>query len=163
MKTKIILLICAITLCFSACKKDKYQPKGDYATVSQVPTVKNYDFSITFGSSTTYGTYTLPSSLTSDDAVIVYWKEEGTGFLVQTPYIWYETSSSVGVNFWTEIGGITLFVNATRADGSSVSPWTTTSVESFRAIVINGSARKVHPEVNYSDYAQVKQAFHLRD
>lgn len=172
MKTKIFLpLAVAFALVFSQCKKDddtNLQPKGDYATNSTVNAnlAKNYDFSITFSPSSTMGSYSLPSSsVSSNDAVIVYWKEQGyTDMYIQTPYIWYETPSTVGVNFWAEYDNIItmLYVHATRADGSSASPWATNSTQNFRAVVIKG-ARYAHPAVNYNNYEEVKKVFNLKD
>jgi hypothetical protein len=128
------------------------------------PEAAYYDFSIVFGPSTTYGSFLLTSTIfDGDDAVIVYWKEpvSTTYWLVQIPYVWYETPTSAGVSFWPEVASVTLFVNTTLADGSTGSPWAITNTQYFRTVIIKASAGKSIPEIDYNDYKAVKEYFNF--
>lgn len=156
MKTKIIFSLLATVICLSACKKDKteYQPAGAYVTTgSNNNTVKTYDFTVLtsdwtdLGNEKTY-TYTgIPVSTSMDGAVMVYYKGT-TNQYTALPLIINSTQSMQFTfsTYWS----IDVYLEGLPAQ-----------LCSFRAVIIppGGSIGKV----NINNYAEVKQAFNLKD
>ncbi len=169
MKLKTIITICAITLTFSACKKE-VGPKGDKgetgATGAQGqpgPLAKTFNFSLTFNPGDTFKSYSGITGFTSGDVVMTYMKYETLGtesYWTQIPYL-----VANAVNFVPEYGEQTglLFINTEKADGSSGSPWGSTASFDFKAVLITTSHRMAHPNVDWSNYPEVKQALNLKD
>lgn len=163
-----MLLTLVTVILLSACAKDgKTGPQGPVgATGSQGepgPDAKIYDFSIAVGTTTTYGTFNLATTVyDGNDAVLVYWKD-ANGWFIQIPYVWRPSSTVIGVKMYPEIASSSLFVNTVREDGSAVSPWASSATLYYRAIVIKASAKKELEEkhVDISDYQQVITALSL--
>ena len=162
-------LALTLGLTFTSCKKGDTGPKGETgATGSQGqsgPQAKYYDMSMTFGPTANSDSYSLASTIfDGDDAVIVYWKDpQSNNWLTQIPYTWYASSTSVGITFKPEIASITLFIYTKRADGSTASPWVSSSTQNFRVVVIKAEQRVLNPNVNIYDYNSVKTMYNLKD
>lgn len=163
---KTIVAICVIALTLGSCKKEP-GPKGDTgATGAQGqagPQAKTFNFSLTFNAGDTYKSYSGVTGYTAGDIVMTYIKYEtlGTeGYWTQLPYL-------VGnaVNFVPEFGDQTglLFINTEKADGTSGSPWGSTSSYDFKAVLITVAHRLAHPNVNWKNYSEVKEALKLKD
>lgn len=167
----VLVLISSVLTTFSCTKEGKQGetglsgPTGPVGPVGPVgPSAKYYDFSVSIPTSTTWASYSLSNTnYTNGDAVIVYWKEFSNNWLIQTPYIYRPNSTSVGANIYAEITSVSLFINTTRADGSNGSPWSSTANLDFRAVVIKASAKLANPNIDYSNYYEVKGAFNLKD
>lgn len=127
------------------------------------PEAAYYDFNITFGTVTTFGYFSLTSTIyDGNDAVITYWKEPTYSEWVQIPYVWYNPGY-VPVQFYPGISSSTLWVYTVRADNVAGSPWATNSTQYFRAVIIKASAGKSTPKTDFSNYNEVKKYYNLTD
>lgn len=155
---KKILLFSAIAvmaLTFNACKKDKYQPKGDYLTAgTNVNTVKTYEFTIN----------------------TVDWVNQGSG-----NYSYAYTGLTAGTNmkgainvyvnnsnYWVALPGTfgTLTLGFDYTDNGLLEIWQGggfTVSQKIRCVIIPPARKNEHPEVNYANYSEVKKAFNLAD
>jgi len=126
-----------------------------------------YDFSLVFSPTVSSGYFSLYSHTIyeDNDAVITYWKADSVTF-VQLPYNFY-SSTTVPVYFYTVIDESYdvpwLWVLTERADSVGGSPWATTVVCDFRAVVIKTVAGKSAPKIDYSNYLAVKEYYNLPD
>lgn len=159
MKKLSLLLILSLVL-FS-CKKEGPQglqgPQG-----AAGPEAKTFNFNLTFNPGDTFGVYSGITGFDQDDMVITYVFNDvygGNNYYVQTPY-------TIGnFYFWTEVNESSgnLFVNVTKADGSSGSPFTTTKTLAFKAVLIKSSALILNPDVDFSNYDEVVKTFNITE
>lgn len=167
----IIAVIVGATLTISlstSCKKAEQGPQGEKgATGAQGPQgepgpqAKTYDFNLTFTSSDTFKSYSGVTGYDADDAIIVYVRYEtlaGTPYWAPLPLVLANT-----VNIVPEFSDLTglIIINTLKANGSTGSPWTTTTTLAFRAVLIKSSKRMIN--VNYDNYKEVQKAYNLKD
>lgn len=152
---KKISLLLILSLVFFACQKGSPGPKGDPGE-----SAKTFNFNLTFNLGDTYQEFNGISGFEAGDMVITYIYNESYGnesYYVQTPY-------QVGnLYFWTEVSESTgrLYVNVSKTDGSVGSAYTTSTTLSFKAILIKSTAIAANPDVDYTNYKEVVEAFDL--
>jgi hypothetical protein len=167
-KTIFALLLIAATT-FTGCKKPEKGETGPAGPTGAQgpqgapgPDAQTFTYTLTFTSSDTYQTYYGITGFDANDMIVTYVLDEtygGEDFYVQTPYVVQNY-----VNIYAQVGENTglVFVNTVKADGTAGSPWASTSTLKFKSVLIKSRAVKAHPEVNYSDYAQVIKTFGLK-
>lgn len=169
--TKRILMLLVITSISTiiGCAKDGKDglpgpagPKGE--TGASGPNAKYYDFTLTFGTSVTSQTYNMPSMSMYDKVTFVY-LDKGYKDWVMLPY--YENSPGyVPVNYVAVCDEILerITVRTDRGDNQTGSPWASNNVQrSFRAVVIETSAKLTNPNIDYSNYEEVNKFFKLEE
>ncbi len=158
----VLIILMAITGC-----EKKQGPKGDQGATgpqgASGPSAKTFTFTGNFNSTTQFIYYTgLMSSFDADDVVITYIFNAnygGTDYYVMLPYV-----VSGFVNVYAEVGeNGSIYINTDKADGSAGSPWTSPATFQFKAVLIKSSQIKKHPNVDYSNYSEVKATFNLQD
>jgi hypothetical protein len=179
MKTTRIILLYLMTLgTFSACEKSETGPQGTQGPTGPQgsqgptgpqgpagPTAKYYDFTLTFGTTTTISTHNMPSGSMYGKITFVYLDKSYKDW-VMLPY--YENSPGyVPVNYIAICDEILekITCRTDRGDNQSGSPWAVNNVQrSFRAVVIEASpGRTSNSPVNYSNYQEVKKYYGLPD
>lgn len=164
------LLVVGIST-LSSCKKEdmsKYATKEDlnnYATNSDLANsgAKTFNFSLTFGAGDTFKSYSGITGYDAGDVLLTFVHYDtygGTPYWVQTPVI-VNNFVNVFTEFETTSGH--LFVNTLKADGTSGSPWTSSSTFSFKAVLIKSTGLIQNPNVDLTNYEAVKEAFNLVD
>ncbi len=158
----IATLFVACSLIFSSCKKGDTGPAGATGPQgSPGPQAKTFNFNLTFNTGDTFQSYSGVTGFDADDVVMVYAKYETLG----TTDYWSQLPVVIGnvVNFVPEFSDQTgfLFINTLKADGTTGSPWTATTTIAFKAVLIKSSQIKIHPNVNWSNYTEVKKTFNL--
>lgn len=156
MKTKLIFSIFALVLFISSCKKDDDTNLTGYVkTGTNSNTVKTYPFTvnswdwISDGTGGYYYHYNgIDASTNMKGSVMVYW-QQASGYWAALPL----TVGAFTITFAYN-DNATLEMDITGA---------TPGTDNFRCVIIPPSARMAHPSVNYNNYAEVKQAFHLKD
>jgi hypothetical protein len=162
-RSTIVYVFVAVSALFIYGCAGKEGPTGPAGPAGQPgPSAQYFDTSFVFTAGSTYCYCGLVprTNYLPGDVVIVYWKEFGTEFFVQIPYLYYATA-----NIWPEInpGSSTLFINTTTPDGTGHSPWTTNKTLSFRIVVIKAIAVKSAPKINYGNYQEVKRYYDFSD
>lgn len=162
-----------------ACKKEdmsKYATKDDlnnYATNSDLDNyatdddlnnsqAKVYDFTLTFGSSTTNATHTMPDGSMYNKVTFVY-LDAGYKDWIMLPY--YENSPGyVPVNYIATIDEVLekIKVETLRGDNEAGSPWASNNVQrDFRAVVIEKSGFIQHENIDWANYNEVIKTLEL--
>jgi|AntAceMinimDraft_17_1070374.scaffolds.fasta_scaffold53197_2 hypothetical protein len=157
----LVTLISVLLLVFSNCTKEGPQgPAGPAGPAG--PNTKVYDFTLTFGTSTTVQTYNMPSGSMYNKVTFVY-IDIGYKDWVMLPYYEYNPGY-VPVNYISVCDEIleNIKIHTTRGDNQSGSPWVVDNVQkSFRAVVLETSELILNPNVDLSNYEAVKEAFDL--
>ena len=172
-KTAMLLSMFALAfgLMFIGCKKEGPQgpagPAGPTGAVGQAgPQAKTFTFTLVFNSGDTFKSYSGVTGFNTDDVLLVYVfnANYGDDYYVQLPYMAGDAGAS-GVHFWAEFSEMTgnLFINTTWADGTAGSPWSSTKTFKFKAVLISSSQFKANPNVNWSNYNEVKATLNLKD
>jgi hypothetical protein len=163
-KTVIMLVVLTSVLSTISCTKEGKQgeigPTG--ASGQSGPPARTFNFNLTFNSGDTFKSYGGITGYNTDDVVLYF--------------IFYETLAST--NYWVGIplnippynfvpefsdqSGYT-FINVLKSDGTAGSPITSTTTFSFKAVLISSSQRLAHPNLDYTSYYEVKEAFNLKD
>lgn len=168
MKTlKLCLAMLLLVVGVSSCKKVE-GPKGDKGDKGEQgvpgqngPDAKTFNFNLTFTTSDTFKPYSGITGYDSGDVIITYVLYEvlgGTSYWVQTPII-LNNAVNVFAEFSDQTGN--LFVNTLKANGTSGSPWTSSQTLAFKAVLIKSTGIKKNPNLDYSNYEDVKEAFNL--
>ena len=94
--------------------------------------------------------------------VYIFNANYGTDYYVQLPYM---LGGATGINIYAEFSEVDgyLFINTEKANGTAGSPWTSTTTLGFKAVLISSAARIANPDIDYTDYNQIKTAFNLED
>lgn len=159
---KKLFFIALATLSLMACTKEgpQGQPGAQGVQGPQGPDAKTFEYNLTFNPGDTYKSYSGITGFDSGDVVVTYVFNAsygGESYYVQTPY------AAGNLYVWTEFGGSNgnIFVNTTRADGVAGSPWTATTTLSFKSVLIKSSGLIKNPDLDLSNYNEVKEAFNL--
>ena len=151
MKTKIRLLIFSAVILITACKKDKYQPAGDYVTVgTNSNTVSTFDFTVNSSDwiISASDNYFIQNHFVGEkmNGVVMVYVYDGSDWL-SVP----RSFGSLALDFsYQDVGFITVYQSSAF-----------TVAQIFRAVVIPPSVRAQHPKINYENYSEVKTAFNL--
>lgn len=162
----------AIGAILSSCKKGDTGPKGDTGAKGETgapgapgPAAKYYDFTMTFGSSSTVQTYNMQSGSMYGKITFVY-MDKGTKEWVLLPY-YRNTPGFVPVNFIGTCDELfeKIKVETLRGDNQAGSPWAAAAIDiNFRAIVIEATkGRSADPDFDPADYNKMKIKYSLPD
>ena len=166
MKTKTIIAICLMALTLGSCKKEA-GPKGDTgATGAQGatgPAAKTFNFSLTFDAGETFESYDGITGFKAGDIVMtyLYWENVGQeAYWAQLP-IQFSNQVNIIPTFGEKTGKI--YINTLKADGTDGSPWQSSISLDFKAVLITVAQQMAHPNVNWEDYNEVKQALDIKE
>lgn len=123
---------------------------------------KTFNFNLTFNAGDTYKSYSGITGYDADDVVLFFMYFETFG----SQNYWVSMPVVLGnVNLIPEFSDQTglAFVNTYKSDGTAGSPWTSTNTFSFKAVLIKSSQYIANPNIDYSNYYEVKGAFNLKD
>lgn len=168
MKRFSALLLVALALATAGCKKEQ-GPQGEQGIQGEQgqqgeagPNAKVYDFTLTFGTSTTVQTYNMPSQSMYGKVTFVY-LDKGYKDWVMLPY--YENNPGfLPVNYIATCDEIMerIEIRTDRGDNQTGSPWAVNNVQrNFRAVVLEISGFIQNPDVDWKDYKQVEKALNL--
>lgn len=165
MKTKsLIILLLATLIGICSCKK-QVGPQGEIGPKGEVglagPDAKTFNFNLTFTPSDTYQSYSGITGYDAGDVVLtfsMYEQLSGEDYWVQLPFI-LDGAVNVLPEFSETSGN--LVINTKKADGTLGSPWTSTNTFAFKAVLIKSSGLIKHPDVDLSNYKEVKETFKL--
>jgi hypothetical protein len=162
MKNKSLLLLsCIFLLTFSACKKEgpagKDGKDGNANVQSATFTVASWNYSSpSYYADINYSAIT--SGIINSGAVLVY-LSNGSGGYSQLPLTIYPSSAySETFETVTAPGLVRIYIT----DSDLTAP-NTPGTLSFKVVVIAASARIANPDVDLSNYNEVKKAFKLKE
>lgn len=160
-KTVMACAIITVLLISNGCKKDKYQPKGNYgnANVSSasVTTTTGWGWDATnFWSYKTLNWSDITSDVIDKGVINVY---------MSTSYGWAQWPRTIVLNggvtqsqrFYSNVGNIQLII--ANSDYTNANPGSL----SFKVVIVTPLAKMAHPNVNYANYEEVKRTFNLKD
>lgn len=167
-KINLLIWVLFVGILFSSCKKDKYQPVGDYGnanvTTSNTTTLNNwatdYDDGFNFGFSTILTWEVITQSVVDNGIVMVY-LQDGSSWIA-LPYT--ESSDDIYVlsfNFSFQVGQIKIEVSGF----DDVYNWGTSDFNGLvvKTVVISEEGRMMHPNLDYTNYNEVNKVFNLKD
>lgn len=152
-----------------SCKKEdmsKYATKDElnnYATNNDLNNnqAKVFNYDLTFPAGSSFETYDGITGFEHGDIIVTYMYYENLGgndnYWVQLPF--YDNSQVNIYAEYSEKDGF-IYINAELDDGSA--PWTSSNTMSLKSVLIKASALKAHPNVNLSNFKDVKKAFKLK-
>ena len=165
MKTKITtvglcILMGVTALVFNGCKgKDgapgAQGPEGNATVISDTATVPSWLWALAFGNQ--YHCSITDHSITQsiiDNGVVLVYEEAGINAWRPLPYTFTTTSRSC----YFAVGFV--YIESTNTDGTAP---TNPGTIKYRIVVMSKRSMKSHPTVDYKNYAEVKQAFNLKD
>lgn len=138
----------------SSCKKGDTFVKADYEA-------KTFNYTLTFNPGDSFQSYYGITGYDQGDVVITYVLYEtlgGDSYWTQTPVVINNLVNIVPE--FSDIDG-SLFINTLKASGQSGSPWAATTTLAFKSVLIKSSGLKKHPNLDLTDYNEVKKAFDL--
>jgi hypothetical protein len=178
-----LIMIGILSTTFTGCKKDgETGPKGETGATGPTgpagtngingsngfngapgPDATSYLYNLTFTTAQNYQSYYgITPAFDAGDQIITYVKNSnlaGEDFYVALPYVF-----AGAVNIYAEVGHTSgsIFIHTDRANGTTGSPWTSTTTLSFKSVLIKGHAMEEHPNLNLNDYEAVMTTFNLR-
>lgn len=154
---RLTMSLLIVTAMFSSCQKEG--PKGE--TGASGPDAVMQSYTLYYESGETYKQYSgFVGSYDSGDIIVTYVDDPNEvgveGFWVQTPFI-----SNNEVNFYAETTNSgSIFLN-TLVAGTGASPWTQQHYFNYRSVLIKGTGLAKNPNLDLTDYREVKEAFDL--
>jgi hypothetical protein len=149
--------------------------KGDTGTpgtpgkngVANISSRTFYVESWSYASPNYYATLIVPEITTADinsTGVLVYFKTTATNEWTALPYTQYNSPFNYYMNFVSMPGFVRVnwFYNTSTSQGDDPNKYYNTNVQ-FKVIVIPPQERVLKPDVNYTQYEEVKNAFKLKD
>ena len=147
----------AVSVMFSACTKEGPAGKdGNANVVSSSMTALNWSYNAP-NWTVSFNIASITQDIVDRGAVLAYVKV-GNNFS-QLPLTFYQDpaySTSVGV--LTVLGGVLV----TWTDSDLTQP-INPGPQVFKFVVISASSRQQHPNIDYTNYEEVKNAFNLED
>lgn len=166
---KRVLSLVLITSLFSFFSCTKEGEKGDSGIngangINGVdsPTPKTFNFSLTFNSGDTFQSYSGITGVDSDDVMLFYILYETLGTTDYWSGIPLELGNVSFIPEFSDQSGL-VFINTLKADGTAGSPFASTFTYGFKVVVIKSSQRLANPNIDYTNYYEVKGAFSLED
>ena len=156
--TLVIGLTLSFGLSFSSCKKAETGPKG--ATGEAGPEAKSYNVYLTYNAGDIAKSFTGITDYDIDDAVLCYLMVNSSSSKLTLP-VTYDGVQYKLVDYpYSESIGAIQVLTYNPADGVS-SPWNGTNTLHFKVVHIKSSGLITHPDVNLSNYEEVKAAYDL--
>lgn len=174
----LLVLISSILTTFSCTKEGKQGPAGTNGTngasgptgptgpsgVDGIPgpQAKTFNFSLTFNAGDTYKSYGGITGYDADDVILFFVHYEtlsSTAYWSSLPMIF--STLNIVPEFSDQTGFV--FINTLKSNGTAGSPWTSTSTLNFKAVLVKSSQMIANPNIDYSNYYEVKGAFNLKD
>ena len=163
-------IVLALTL--NSCKKVEKGPAGPAGpagatgatgstgeTGQSGPEAKTYHVQFTYGAGETYREFYGVTNYESNDALLVYLVYVGVG---GGTYCTPISATVYGIDYLTvhlESTGVVSF--NTFAAGTYSSPWSTDQVVNYKIVHIKSTGLIKHPNVDLTNYAEVKAAYNL--
>lgn len=123
---------------------------------------KTFNFSLTFNVGDTYKSYNGITGYDADDVILFFVHYESLGstaYWSSLPMIF--SSLNIIPEFSDQTGMV--FINTLKSNGTSGSPWASTTTLNFKAVLIKSSQMIANPNVDYTNYNEVKNTFNLKD
>jgi hypothetical protein len=164
MKKTYLIIFAVVSILFSACKKEGPQgPQGSQGPQGEVgPQAKTYNFSLTFDPGETFESFSGITGFDDNDVVMTYVNADNIGGVsswVQLPAIFNYTNFVP--EFFEDNGQ--LFINLMDANGYEFVSFPSSTSFNFKAVHIKSSGRKANPNVDFTNYEEVKKVFKLVD
>ena len=158
-----IVFLAITTLMISSCKKEGPQgPAGNANVTSTLFSASSWAWS----SPNYYCDFTVPeltSSNINSAAVLVYFSTV-SGIWIAVPYTQYTNAYDYHMAFNTRAGmvEVTWVYDSSLSSGSDPNAYYGVTVQ-YKVVVIPPSARLANPNIDYTNYNEVKTAFNLKD
>ncbi len=151
------LLLIGVTFMMGCDKKATQSELNDQKPQATV-------FSLSFSPTVYKNSYSGIKGYSKGDVLLVYgWSEiEGKDAWGALPGTVFHSDSQTGWvirTFKFEEDSGKLYIYTYNADGTSGSPWTKDMLFKYKAVVIKSSAIQQNPDVDLSNYAEVKARF----
>ena len=166
MTVSIVGILLTFGLTLSACKKVEKGPAGPTgltgatgATGANGPEAKTYNVTYNYAAGETYRYYSGVTDFEPDDALLIYLVYTSVGGeTLCTPI----SATVYGVDYLTlfaeSTGAISFY---TYSAGTYSSPWSTNQEVRYKIVHIKSSGLIKHPNVDLSNYEDVKVAYNL--
>lgn len=153
-----MLTIALIGITTFACTKEGAKGEQGIQGVAG-PSAKNYEFNLTFDAGSTFEQCPTVSNWADGDALLfftVYETLGGENYYVSLPY---SNGTFTFAPEFGEVNGIA-YINA-YDDNTFTSPFASSQTFSFKMVHIKASGLILHPDVDLTDYKEVKNTFDL--
>lgn len=169
------VLISAASTMFNACKKDKYQPKGDYQpagnygnaniTSSTTVTINNWSSAFDDGVNFEFEASVSWAAITQaikDKGMVAAYMDDGSGNWVALPTAYADdTYSSITISFHFNVGIVKFYLTGFDDSGSPLPSDFNGMV--VRIVAISSAGLTANPNLDYKNYYEVKKVFGLKD
>lgn len=154
-------------LTFNSCKKDKYQPIGDYGdtnitttnTVTPTNWTTTYDDGTNFALESTLSVPGITQDVFDKGAVLVYILSSGRYYALS--YSDAGNTYSATFNYSFAVGSI--IIECTGYDNTgSYKPADLNGQYTFKTVILSSAAKKMHPNVDLTNFDEVKKEFNLQ-
>jgi hypothetical protein len=161
----IALLLVAVSVTFSSCKKGETGPQGPSGKDGNA-NVKNLTIFVNANewvnkpgvSEVTKVVPEITADIVNKGAIMIYTEGNNSGQWEALPTTWPDPSITVALGYTIEAGK--LHLSATFDVNGTLSPGTLQS-SNFKVVLIAGSARAANPNVNLQNYPEVQTAYNL--
>ncbi len=162
MKKPLTVLMALMMLLPFGCKKETVQgPQGHQGIQGPQgapgPSANTYDFTLTFGTSTTIQTHHMPSGSMYNKVTFVY-LDTGYKDWVLLPYL-NNFPGYVPVNYVAVCDEVLerIQVRTDRGDNQTGSPWAANNVQRrFKAVVLDASGLDEYDGLDFANYEKVR-------
>lgn len=174
MKTKLFTAILLLSIFTNGCKKEdttEYQPKGAYGNANMV-TSGTYNptnwFSVSNDGTNFEFTATVScadvTQTVKDKGIVMVYGDDGSGNWLALPF----TDNSSGANghsikfgYYFSVGIVTLVYEGFDNAGSPTVNDLNGTLP-VRVVTISQASKLANPNVDYNNYAEVREVFHLQ-
>lgn len=162
-----MIIIVALTTFMGSCTKEGAKGETGASGVNGNANVKSTTFTV-FASDWQTATGSFPplfvnrteplitADIANSGAVMLYMQSTSSTQWQALPYTFPTSSSSTMYRFWHSEN--TLQINIYEESGTP-----TAATRTFKMVVMSSSARLANPNIDYTDYEQVKATFNLED
>jgi|GEM_PF-975265 hypothetical protein len=165
-KTLILVLMASISTTFSCTKEGKEGAQGPMGQTGPAgpsgPDARTFNFTLTFNTGDTFKSYSGITGFDANDVILFYVHYE----TLSSTYYWAPLPMIAGnmniIPEFSESSGF-VFINTLKADGTSGSPWTSSSTLAFKAVLVKSSLLIANPGITSKNYEEVKRILNLKD
>ena len=142
--------------------KDAKKDDGSCFFSSELePDAYVYNYTLGFDPGETFESYTGIDKFEAGDVVVTFAYYEalgGSNFFTELPF-----TTSQGVYIFSEFSESSgmVFINTTWADGTPGSPWASATTIGFKSVLIKSSGLKKNPDLDITNFEEVKKTFKL--